>query len=873
MVLGCAGVAVAGMASAQAAVGAPARHAAPAHRRGPVAGSAAATAAAGAAAGDYARACPVTRKQVACMALTRTNVRQRPQRLLGAGVPPSTDGYSPAGLQGAYALPSSYGIFPSNDGTGETVAVVDAYNDPDAASDLATYRADWRLPPCGTGCFQQVNQNGQTSPLPGTEPPNEDWATEESLDLDMVSAICPNCHILLVEANGADIADLGTAVNTAVKMGAKFVSNSYGQSESSSDPGYDAAYFNHPGVVITASAGDDGYGVSYPAASRYVTSVGGTSLSLSNASRGWTETAWGGTGSGCSADDAKPPWQTDSGCGMRTDNDVAADADPNTGVAVYDTYDQSGWLEVGGTSASAPIIAAVYALAGPPAAGTYPSSYIYRHTSSLYDITSGWNTFLCFSYLCGAGPGYDGPTGWGTPDGLTAFTAPAQELLQSGSFENSAAGWTKFIPTGATVNMSLYNTTKGAPATAQDGHGYLAFNTNTGGGGVYQDVPVHAFAGTSYTGTAWLSAQDGTATGSLCLWGLGATNTSNCRSYSVTPGSYTKIQVVYNAPVNVSTVRFQLYPTANGGTTDMDTASLEQNLLQSGSFENSAAGWTRFVPAGATVNMALYNTTTGAPAAAQDGHGYLAFNTNTGGGGVYQDVPVAGTAGTSYTGTAWLSAQSGTATGTLCLWGLGATGTSNCRPYSVTAGSYTEVQVAYDAPSNVSTVRFQLYPTANGGTTDMDTASLEPNLLQSGSFESSDTGWNVMPVGDVDMLLRNTAQGAPGPAQDGDGYLQVNAIATGGSAYQDIPVAASAGTSYTGTAWLSAQSGTATGTLCLWGLGATSTNNCRSYSVTAGSYAQIQVVYDAPENISTLRFQLYPTPGGGTTYLDTASVG
>ena len=174
-------------------------------------------------------------------------------------------------------------------------------------------------------------------------------------------------------------------------------------------------------------------------------------------------------------------------------------------------------------------------------------------------------------------------------------------------------------------------------------------------------------------------------------------------------------------------------------------------------------------------------------------------------------------------------------------------------------GSYTEVQVAYDATSNVSTLRFQLYPTANGGTTDMDTASLEPNLLQSGSFESSDTGWNVMPAGEVDMLLRNTAQGAPGPAQDGDGYLQVNAIATGGSAYQDIPVAASAGTSYTGTAWLSAESGTATGTLCLWGLGATSTNNCRSYSVTAGSYTQIQVVYDTPENVSTLRFQLYPT--------------
>ncbi len=193
----------------------------------------------------------------------------------------------------------------------------------------------------------------------------------------MVSAVCPLCHIILVEASGPTTADLGTAVNSAVSLGAKFVSNSYGGDESSADPTFDTQYYKHAGVAVTASAGDAGYGVSYPAASQYVTSVGGTSLTTALNARGWT------------ADDAKPSWQKDTGCARRTDNDVAAVADPNTGVAVYDTYDEGGWLQVGGTSASSPIIAATFALAGTPAAGSYPSSYLYQHAASLFDVTSG----------------------------------------------------------------------------------------------------------------------------------------------------------------------------------------------------------------------------------------------------------------------------------------------------------------------------------------------------------------------------------------------------------------------------------------------------------------------------------------------------
>jgi subtilase family serine protease len=266
-----------------------------------------------------------------------------------------------------------------------------------------------------------VNQNGQASPLPKNSG-TSGWATEESLDIDMVSAICPNCHIIAVEASSQTVKSLGTADDAAVSLGADFVSNSWGVSESSGETANDH-YFNHAGVAVVASAGDSGYGTIFPATSQYVTSAGGTTLKkAAGTSRGWTETVWNGTGSGCSKYEAKPSWQTDSGCAKRTDNDVAADANPNTGAAIYDTYDQNGWLEVGGTSESSPILASVFALAGTPTAGTYPSSYPYARTSSLFDITGGSDGSCSPSYLCKAGTGYDGPTGWGAPDGTAAFT-------------------------------------------------------------------------------------------------------------------------------------------------------------------------------------------------------------------------------------------------------------------------------------------------------------------------------------------------------------------------------------------------------------------------------------------------------------------
>jgi subtilase family serine protease len=326
-------------------------------------------------------------------------------------------GYGPKDLQSAYALPSGTA------GSGQTVAIVDAYDDPNAASDLSVYRNQFGLPPCttATGCFRKVNQTGGTS-LPRA---NGGWAEEISLDLDMVSAICPNCNILLVEASSASFTNLGAAVNEAAKLGATEISNSYGGSESSSDTSYDSKYFNHTGIAITVSSGDGGYGVEYPAASQYVTAVGGTTLNRASNTRGWTEAAWSGAGSGCSAYDPKPFWQVDAGCAKRTVADVSAVADPNTGVSVYDSYSYrglSGWLVFGGTSVSSPIIASVYALAGNASTFSY-GIYPYGHdsTSTLNDVTSGSNGSCGGSYLCTAGSGYDGPTGLGTPNGTGGF--------------------------------------------------------------------------------------------------------------------------------------------------------------------------------------------------------------------------------------------------------------------------------------------------------------------------------------------------------------------------------------------------------------------------------------------------------------------
>jgi subtilase family serine protease len=357
---------------------------------------------------------PAEAGKARCFAQKRNDIPK------GSSVTPDVTpvGYKPSDLQHAYNLTGSA----STNGSGRTVALVDAFHDPYATKDLKTYRSQFSLPSCTTanGCFKQVDQTG------GTNYPsyNAGWAGEISLDLDMISAICPNCNILLVEADSNSFSDLAAAVDYAAGVpGVVAISNSYGGSEFSGESSLES-HFNHPGKAITASNGDDGYGAQFPAASQFVTAVGGTHLTEDSSTRGWSESVWGhssgGTGSGCSAYISKPSWQSDRKCINRTVGDVAAVADPNTGVAVYSTAD-GGWNQFGGTSASAPIIAAVYTLAENTSSINY-GSYPYSHTSSLYDVTTG-NNGKCSKkkYLCHGVSGYDGPTGNGTPNGTGAF--------------------------------------------------------------------------------------------------------------------------------------------------------------------------------------------------------------------------------------------------------------------------------------------------------------------------------------------------------------------------------------------------------------------------------------------------------------------
>ena len=326
-------------------------------------------------------------------------------------------GYGPADLRAAYGLgPAPTGTWVWN---GQTVAIVDAFGYPSAEDDLKVYRAYYGLPPCTTanGCFRKIDQRG------GTVYPRSNcgWAQETALDIQMVSAICPQCKILLVQADSNSFADLGAAVNRAVAQGADVVSNSYGATESAGSMSY-ASYYDHPGTAVTVSSGDSGYGVEVPAAFNTVTAVGGTRLTRdSTNARGWSETAWSGAGSGCSSYVSKPSWQTDA-CTHRTVADVAAVADPATGVAVYDSYrcqGAAGWMTFGGTSVAAPIIAGVYGAAA-NAAGPDPG-YTYANAASLHDVTTGSNGQCGGSYLCTAGKGYDGPTGLGTPSGTGGF--------------------------------------------------------------------------------------------------------------------------------------------------------------------------------------------------------------------------------------------------------------------------------------------------------------------------------------------------------------------------------------------------------------------------------------------------------------------
>lgn len=379
--------------------------------------------------------------RAACMALEVTPKNSASADNLASttgGAQPQTgptSGLTPAQLESAYQLPPTTSV-----SGGQTVAIVDSYDDPTAESDLNVYSSQFGLPACTTlnGCFTKENQTGQSSPLPTH---NNEWSTEISLDLDMVHSICQNCHILLIEANTNSFPDLEAAENEAATQGATEITNSYGTPDNEGITQTDNAAYDHKGIVDVAAAGDDGYDNGsgaplFPASSPSVVAVGGTSLTFNSVTQSWNSTAWQSGGGGCSSLFTAPAWQqslsvwSQTGCGTaRLSADVSAVADPSTGVAIY-YAGGGGWLMIGGTSASSPIIAAEYALAGGANGVDYPAQTLYgnANTSAYFDITSGNNNFgngfsCSTSIACNAAPGYDGPTGLGSPVGLSAFTA------------------------------------------------------------------------------------------------------------------------------------------------------------------------------------------------------------------------------------------------------------------------------------------------------------------------------------------------------------------------------------------------------------------------------------------------------------------
>jgi len=326
-------------------------------------------------------------------------------------------GLNPVQLRSAYQIPAA---------TGGRVAVIGAYDNPNAKADLDAYSQTFglaKLPNCTNSsqasCFAKYDQRG------GTFYPtrNRGWAFETALDVETVHAACPTCRIDLIEANTASIANLTTAVDRAVALGSKVISLSWGASEFGNETAYDP-HFANAGVTFVSATGDWGYGAVWPAASSQVIGVGGTTLALNADGSRYAETAWSGGGSGCSLFESKPAWQHDTGCAHRTISDIAAVADPATGLAVYSSYNPygAGWFQVGGTSLSTPVVASMVALAAPADQTTlFTKLYAAAGTTKLYDVISGSNGNCSPAYLCHAGAGYDGPTGLGAPIGLDAL--------------------------------------------------------------------------------------------------------------------------------------------------------------------------------------------------------------------------------------------------------------------------------------------------------------------------------------------------------------------------------------------------------------------------------------------------------------------
>jgi hypothetical protein len=423
-------------------------------------------------------------------------------------------GYSPLDLQSAYKIPTT-------GGSTQTIALVDAYSYPTFESDLAVYREHYGLPACThtTGCLRRVNQKGEEANYPGRH--GQAWELESALDLDMASAACPECHLLLVEATTESMANLAQTANTAATLGANEISNSYGFPETSATAcgttgcaQYNPDY-NHPGVVITASSGDRGYnnhfeGVAsptYPASSPNVLAVGGTALHRASNAREFSEEVWNeplreaGTGSGCSLFEAKPPWQHDRGCATRTDNDVAAVAACASAVSMYSS--NFGFEDLCGTSVSAPLVAGIEAHAS-EYTRSLGAAVFYEAPSLLFDVTEGSNGTCTppnrLAYLCTGELGYDGPTGFGTPHGVPAAPPPTVVRLNPGGGPRSGGTPVSITGSGFTGATEVKFGSQPASSFQVESETSISALSPPGLGSV--DVTVTTPAGTSSTSAA-----------------------------------------------------------------------------------------------------------------------------------------------------------------------------------------------------------------------------------------------------------------------------------------------------------------------------------------------------------------------------------
>jgi hypothetical protein len=502
------------------------------------------------------RVCPpATPGRATCFALVRVPVAAKNAAAVGAKPYTLDDGASESGPAGGLTpaqLASAYEYDSTEGGAGQTVAIVDAYDEPKIEADLGKFDENYKLAECTTanGCFKKVSQTGSRTELPS---PERGWGVEISLDVETAHSVCPKCKILLVEANEPSDVDLGEAVDEAVKLGATEVSNSYGGSEGA---GEEAAY-NHPGVVIAASAGDQGYDdwdvvsegqaaparPDTPASLPTVVAVGGTSLELATNGTRASESVWNdsgrptslgefnspefkqfsATGGGCSTLFAAPSWQLDTpgwtstGCGSkRLDNDVSAVADPYTGFDIYD-IEEGGWLTIGGTSLSSPLVSSLYALAGGSGGVSYPAATLYSHLgqSSLFDVTEGGNGYCdgeavgpcdepaaneTFGDIdcggttaCDAATGYDGPAGVGAPKGLGEFKSKATSLVTQTTATLSA----RVNPDGQTITECKFeygtSTAYGAsvPCKALPGSGLSPVEVSAKLAGLTPNIEYH----------------------------------------------------------------------------------------------------------------------------------------------------------------------------------------------------------------------------------------------------------------------------------------------------------------------------------------------------------------------------------------------